>query len=98
MGINYFYLPLARHLDFLPSTIANIVAATVAATIWTLPLQWYHFHRFPLYGIITNILVTPLVIVITLVGIVAAFIGVFIPLLGSGISFCYIPFYGYYLV
>ncbi len=84
--------PLARHLDFLPSTIANIVAATVAATIWTLPLQWYHFHRFPLYGIITNILVTPLVIVITLVGIVAAFIGVFIPLLGSGISFLLYPF------
>ncbi|HIK38233.1 MAG: competence protein ComEC family protein [Geminocystis sp.] len=84
--------PITKRLDFLPPTIANIVAATVAATIWILPLQWYHFHRFPLYGIITNILATPLVIVITLVGIVAAFVGVFIPLLGSSISFLLYPF------
>jgi competence protein ComEC len=78
---------IINKLDWLPPTIANLIAVPLAATIWTLPLQCYAFHRIPLYGILTNILATPLVIIITLGGIFTAIIGVFIPVIGSGIAY-----------
>ncbi|MBL1211252.1 ComEC/Rec2 family competence protein [Geminocystis sp. GBBB08] len=78
---------IVNKLDFLPPTIANLIAVPLAATIWTLPLQCYAFHRIPVYGILTNILATPLVIIITLGGIFSAIVGVFIPLIGSTIAY-----------
>lgn len=83
---------IVERLDWMPPTLANLIAVPLAATIWTLPLQFYHFHRFPLYGIFTNVLATPLVILITLGGIFTAFIGVFIPLLGGAIASLLFPF------
>lgn len=82
---------IVQKLDWLPPTFANLIAVPLAATLWTLPLQFYYFHRFPLYGILTNILSTPLVIIITLGGIFTAFIGVFIPIFGSAIAFIFYP-------
>ncbi|WP_330203489.1 ComEC/Rec2 family competence protein [Cyanobacterium sp. Dongsha4] len=82
---------IVQKLDWLPPTFANLIAVPLAATLWTLPLQFYYFHRFPLYGILTNILSTPLVIIITLGGIFTAFIGVFIPIVGSAIAFIFYP-------
>ncbi|BAQ61722.1 ComEC/Rec2-related protein [Geminocystis sp. NIES-3708] len=78
---------IVKKLDFLPPTIANLIAVPLAATIWTLPLVCYAFNRIPVYGILTNVLATPLVIIITLGGIFTAVIGVFIPVLGSAISY-----------
>lgn len=82
---------IVQKLDWLPPTLANLIAVPLAATLWTLPLQFYYFHRFPLYGILTNILSTPLVIILTLGGIFTAFIGVFFPLLGSAIASIFYP-------
>lgn len=78
---------IVKKLDFLPPTIANLIAVPLAATIWTLPLVCYAFNRIPVYGILTNVLATPLVILLTLGGIFTAVIGVFIPILGSAISY-----------
>lgn len=78
---------IVNHLDFLPPTIANLIAVPLAATIWTLPIQCYAFHRIPIYGILTNILATPFIIVITLGGLLTAIIGIFIPVVGSAISY-----------
>ncbi|MGI0482217.1 ComEC/Rec2 family competence protein [Geminocystis sp. CENA526] len=90
--------PIVNKLDSLPPTIANLIAVPLSATIWTLPLVSYHFNHIPLYGIITNVLATPLVIVITLGGIFSGFIGVFIPLLGSSIAFLLYPFVGLLII
>lgn len=78
---------IVNKLDFLPPTIANLIAVPLAATIWTLPLVCYAFNRIPVYGILTNVLATPFVIIITLGGIFTAVIGVFIPVVGSTISY-----------
>ncbi len=91
-GLIVSLLPIVDRLDWMPPTLANLIAVPLAATIWTLPLQFYHFHRFPLYGIFTNILATPLVIIITLGGILTAFIGVFLPLFGGAIASLLFPF------
>ncbi|BAQ63666.1 ComEC/Rec2 family competence protein [Geminocystis sp. NIES-3709] len=91
LGLIVSLSPIVNKLDWLPPTIANLVAVPLAATIWTLPLVCYHFNHIPVYGILTNILATPFVIIITLVGIFSAFIGVFIPVLGSSIAFLLYP-------
>ncbi len=74
-------------LDWMPPTVANLVAVPLAATIWTLPLQSYVFHYLPLYGILTNIIATPFVLVITIGGFISGFLGLFIPLVGSAIAY-----------
>jgi competence protein ComEC len=66
----------------------------LAATIWILPLQCYVFHYVPLYGIFTNIVTTPLVLIITLGGFISAFVGLLIPVLGSAIAYLLFPFIG----
>lgn len=91
LGLIVSLPPIVKKLDYLPPTIANLVAVPLAATIWTLPLVCYHFNHIPPYGILTNILATPLVIIITLVGIFSGFIGVFIPVLGSSIALLLYP-------
>lgn len=83
---------MVERLDWLPPTLANVLAVSLSATVWVLPLLFYHFHRFPLYSVITNVLATPLVIVITLGGFFTAFVGVFSPLLGGAIAFLLFPF------
>lgn len=90
-GLIVSLTPIIKRLDFLPPTIANLIAVPIAATIWTFPLVCYHFNHIPLYGILTNIIATPLVTIITLVGIFTAFIGVFIPWLGSAIILLLFP-------
>jgi competence protein ComEC len=91
LGLIVSLPPIVKKLDWLPPTIANLVAVPLAATIWTLPLVCYHFNHIPPYGILTNILATPLVTIITLGGIFSGFIGVFIPVLGSSIALLLYP-------
>ena len=83
---------IVNYFDWLPQTLGNLVAVPLAATIWVLPLQCYVFHYVPLYGIVTNIVTTLLVLIITLGGFVSAFVGLFIPLLGSAIAYLLFPF------
>ncbi|MGY6530862.1 MAG: ComEC/Rec2 family competence protein [Cyanobacterium sp.] len=79
-------------LDFLPITIAGLIAVPLSATIWILPLQGYIFNRLPLYSIFTNIFVSPLALVITLGGIITGFIGLFFPIIASAIALILYPF------
>ncbi len=79
-------------LDFLPPTIATIIAVPLSATIWILPLQGYVFNRLPLYSIFTNVLATPFVFILSLGGMISGLIGLFFPLLGSAIALILLPF------
>jgi len=63
---------LMRRLDWLPTILAGAIAIPVAATLWTLPLQLFHFGVTAPYGILVNLLVTPLVMVTTLGGFISA--------------------------
>ncbi len=77
---------IAKYLDFLPTTIANIVAVPIAATLWTLPLVIHVFQVIAPYSILTNILVTPLIIPISLGGMLSAGAALIFPLFGSAIA------------
>ncbi|HBX50372.1 MAG: hypothetical protein A2275_12510 [Bacteroidetes bacterium RIFOXYA12_FULL_35_11] len=46
--------------SWLPDKIWGLVAVSLAAQIATLPITLYHFHQFPNYFILTNIVAIPL--------------------------------------
>lgn len=83
---------MVSRLDFLPPTIANLIAVPLSATIWILPLQGYIFNRLSLYGIFTNIIATPLVLVISLGGMITAFCSLFLPIISSALTLILFPF------
>jgi competence protein ComEC len=77
---------LQAKLDWLPPTIATLVAVPLAASIWVLPLLCYVFNIFATYSIIVNILATPLIMVISLGGMFSAIAAIILPVVGSAIA------------
>lgn len=77
---------LQSKLDWLPPAIATLVAVPLAASIWVLPLLGYIFHRVPIYSLLVNIVCTPLIMVISLGGMISAIVALIIPLAGSAIA------------
>lgn len=77
---------LQARLDWLPPTIATLVAVPLAASIWVLPLLGYAFNTVATYSILVNIFCTPLITVISLGGMVSAIASLIIPALGSAIA------------
>lgn len=75
--------PLVNKLDWLPPAIASLVAVPVAASIWTLPLQLHYFGIVPIYSVAANIIATPLISLITIVGICTSLLAIFSSTLGS---------------
>ncbi len=74
---------ITKRLRWLPPTIASLIAVPLAATIWTLPLQLYVFGVVPSYGILLNIIVTPLISVVSIGGIISAVAALIWPFSGS---------------
>lgn len=74
---------LVRQLEFMPTTIASVLAVPIAAFVWTIPLQLYYFEVVPPYSVLLNGLATPLVILISVGGFVSAAASIVWPLLGS---------------
>ncbi len=77
---------LQAKLDWLPTTIASVVAVPLAASIWVLPLLCYQFNTLSTYSIGVNILCTPLITVISLGGMVSGIAALIIPAAGSAIA------------
>ena len=77
---------ITKRLDWLPPTIATIIAVPLAASIWTLPLICYVFNTVATYSILVNIISTPLVTIISLGGMISAIASLIVPILGSAIS------------
>ena len=77
---------LQTKLDWLPSTIATLVAIPLAASVWVLPLLCYEFNTLATYSLLVNIICTPLIIVVSLGGMISAIAGLVIPTLGSAIA------------
>ncbi|MEA5598588.1 ComEC/Rec2 family competence protein [Rivularia sp. UHCC 0363] len=74
---------ITKYLGWLPPTIASLIAVPISATIWTLPLQLYVFGVVPAYGILLNIISTPLISVISIGGIISAVAALIFPFAGS---------------
>lgn len=88
LGIVIFFKPI-YHLLLISNKILDsiwqLVAVSIAAQILTTPIVLYHFHQFPLYFLITNLLVVPvsslvligelILVIISALKILAAFLG-----------------------
>ncbi|GAB4182598.1 MAG: ComEC/Rec2 family competence protein [Coleofasciculaceae cyanobacterium] len=74
---------LTKQLDWLPLTLASLIAITVAAASWTLPLQLYVFNMFAPYSIAANIICAPLIAVISIGSIISALAALISPIVGS---------------
>jgi competence protein ComEC len=86
LGLMVSATPIANRLDWLPPRIADLLAVPLAATLWVLPLQLAKFGIFPLYGLLVNVLVAPLLMVITIGGFVSGLAALLWPFLGSVIA------------
>lgn len=83
---------LQTRLDWLPPTIATLIAVPLAASIWVLPLLSYVFNTVATYSLITNIISTPLITIISLGGMISAIAALIFPVLGSMLaSLLYYP-------
>ena len=49
--------------------IANLLILSLVAQVGTLPFVWYHFGVFPIYFLLTNIVVVPLAFVVMLLAV-----------------------------
>ncbi|WP_414529427.1 ComEC/Rec2 family competence protein [Nodularia chucula] len=77
---------VVKRLDWLPLAIASLIAVPLAATIWTLPLQLFVFGVMPGYGLLLNIISTPLIATISIGGIISAIAALIWPEGGSALA------------
>jgi competence protein ComEC len=78
--------PIAARLDWLPTTLAAIAAVPLAAYLWTVPLSLYYFNSLTTYSVLLNMVATPLVMVISLGGMISGALGVVWPGLGAAVA------------
>ncbi|MDQ3771900.1 MAG: ComEC/Rec2 family competence protein [Actinomycetota bacterium] len=81
-GIVIFAGGLARRMSWCPRPVALVLAATLAAQIAVAPVLVGTFGEFSLVAPIANLLAVPAVAPATVLGVVAAVAGVFVPPLG----------------
>lgn len=66
------YLDIAYRLEWrnaIAQYISGIVAVSLSAQIATIPLAAYYFHYIPLWGLLSNLLLTPLLPLVVVVAI-----------------------------
>lgn len=74
---------LTKWLDWMPTTISPMFAVPIAAYLWTLPLQLGVFGVVSIYSIFVNILVSPLITVVSIGGMISAVGALIYPTVGS---------------
>lgn len=77
---------LTQWLDWMPSAIAPLFAVPIAAYLWTLPLMLGVFGVVSPYSILINILVSPLITIISIGGMISAVVALLHPLAGSALA------------
>ncbi len=86
LGLVVTVPPLTQRLQWLPPTIASLIAVPLAATIWTLPLQLFTFGVVPTYSVVINVISTPLIIIISIGGIISAIAALILPVAGTALA------------
>lgn len=76
--------------------IVSSFHVSLSVLLSTLPIQIYFFYTISIYSLILNILITPFVGILMVVGMAGAVIGVIMPGMGKGILwFCHLILSGY---
>lgn len=79
-GIVLLQRQVGQWLSFLPSFLRDGVSVCICAQVLLVPLLFFSFHAFPVYSLIANITVGPVLDMIILLGLAAAVTGsVFLP-------------------
>ena len=86
LGLIVTVEPLTKKMPWLPPLIATVLAISIAAYIWTLPLQLFVFGKVSIYSILANVIATPLITLATVGGILSGFLGVIWDYLGAVVS------------
>lgn len=63
--------------------IVNKIIPAVAVSVFLLPIILYNFYEYPIYSIILNLLLIPLMSIVIILGLVAGIVGLFSLKLGS---------------
>jgi competence protein ComEC len=85
---------LTNKLDWLPPTIATLIAVPISAYIWTIPLQIYNFGLISPYSILVNIITTIPISIISLGAFISALAALIHPAMGSALAWLlYYPTY-----
>ncbi len=74
-GIIYLTPYLEKRLEKLPLWLRKSFAISLAAQLSVLPLLAFYFHQIPLIGLLTNLLITPLVTIILALGFLSLALG-----------------------
>ncbi|PZO43746.1 MAG: competence protein ComEC [Pseudanabaena frigida] len=82
---------ISKRLEWLPPTIAELIAIPIAAYIWTLPLQLFVFGKIAVYSLLANVFTTPLVAISTYGGIISGLLGIIFVPLGAAIAWLLYP-------
>lgn len=83
---------VSKGLDWLPSAVVPMVAVPIAAYLWTMPLMLFVFGVISPYSILVNILVSPLIALISLGGMISAVVALLHPGGGSLLAWLlYVP-------
>lgn len=92
LGIVYIYPKIYGQLTFyawLPDKIWSVTCLSVAAQLATFPLTLYYFHQFPVYFLISNLIVIPAAFLIMSLGITLIALGytVLAPIIGGALHY-----------
>ncbi len=75
-------LPALKQLFPGKNRVKDSLFISFSAMITTTPIVLYYFYQFPLYGIITNLIILPFISVLTLSSLLAGFLGMLSAKLG----------------
>ncbi len=73
-----FYQKIKERIDnkYLPNIISDTLAATIAAQIGVVPITLYYFNNLSTISVLSNLLVVPVVQMITIIGFAMVFAGI----------------------
>lgn len=92
-GILAMLPPLQAWLaPYITHWLCGLLMVPLAAQLWILPLSLYHFNQFPLHSVPLNIVVLPLVSVLTVLGFSAGSLGLLYEPLGRFLCWLAWPF------
>ena len=74
----FFCLPfMLKNFNFKPEFISGPMFLTATAQIFSAPLLIYYFHSLPIYSLLANLFIVPIISIITFTGFFANIIAIF---------------------
>lgn len=86
-GIIQYHKTIKAKIKKVPAKIRDIVSLTLSANIYTIPFVIYYFKGLPLFSLLGNLIIVPLVSLIMIYGLITIFVAMIIMDLGRVIGY-----------